>query len=113
MIRLVNLEVARVAAGVAVRGRLELPRCAVFQPIVSDRVEPVLIDGEDIKGEPVAIDGIARPCIQGYMNDPSNQPEDNRRTRAAAGGRRRSSRTVPTTTTDERRDRRRTGSLVR
>ena len=50
VIRLVDLELARVAVGVAVRGRLELSRRAVFQPIVSARVEPVRIDGEGIRG---------------------------------------------------------------
>ena len=43
MILLVDLEVAQIPVGVAVCRRLELPRGAVFQPIVPARVEPLLV----------------------------------------------------------------------
>jgi len=46
MILLVDLEVARIPVGVPVRRRLELPRGAVFQPIVPARVELLPIVNE-------------------------------------------------------------------
>ena len=41
VVLLVDLEVARISVGVPVCGRLELPRGAVFQPIVLGHVEPL------------------------------------------------------------------------